>query len=415
MRTPFYHRLARGKRVPATRSTRAATPVCRLAGCPRRASASRSRPERPLVLFDGACGFCKAWIARWRLHDAGRGRLRDLAGGGRALPGDPARGVRGVGRSSSCPTEACSRAPRRSRACSRFRAGGGLSLWAYRSVPGARPLGRSSRIASIARHRPRRGGRDARSCGGAVRCARPIARRTRSSCGSWACATSPRSSRSGSRSTAWSARAAILPVRRLPRLGADAGRRRSATGSLRRSAGSAPADAALHALCAGGALASLLLIAGVAAGGRRGRRLGLLPLARRRGPGLPGVPVGPAAARGGAPRDLPGAAAALARRRAGLAALRALALPARLAALPPDVLLGRRQALERRSRPGASLTALRYHYETQPLPPWIGVVRAPTAPRGSTTASRGVMFSIELAVPFFFFAPRRLRAASPAG
>src|SRR5690348_13688945 len=23
-------------------------------------------PARPLVLFDGRCGFCKRWIARWR-------------------------------------------------------------------------------------------------------------------------------------------------------------------------------------------------------------------------------------------------------------------------------------------------------------------------------------------------------------
>ena len=25
-----------------------------------------SSPERPVVVFDGDCGFCRQWIARWR-------------------------------------------------------------------------------------------------------------------------------------------------------------------------------------------------------------------------------------------------------------------------------------------------------------------------------------------------------------
>jgi lipase maturation factor 1 len=55
-----------------------------------------------------------------------------------------------------------------------------------------------------------------------------------------------------------------------------------------------------------------------------------------------------------------------------------------------------------------NLTALTFHYETQPLPTWIGwyAHQLPVwAQKGSTLA----MFGIELVVPFLIFAPRRLR------
>ena len=55
-----------------------------------------------------------------------------------------------------------------------------------------------------------------------------------------------------------------------------------------------------------------------------------------------------------------------------------------------------------------SLTALRVHYETQPLPPWTAwfVHQLPAA---FQTASCVFLFFVELAMPFLFFAPRRLR------
>ena len=55
-----------------------------------------------------------------------------------------------------------------------------------------------------------------------------------------------------------------------------------------------------------------------------------------------------------------------------------------------------------------SLTALRVHYETQPLPPWTAwfVHQLPAA---FQTLSCVFLFFVELAVPFLFFAPRRLR------
>ena len=52
------------------------------------------------------------------------------------------------------------------------------------------------------------------------------------------------------------------------------------------------------------------------------------------------------------------------------------------------------------------LTALTYHYETQPLPTWIGWY-AHQCPVWFQKFSCGVMFAIELGAPFLIFAPRR--------
>ncbi|MBI3849364.1 MAG: lipase maturation factor family protein [Verrucomicrobia bacterium] len=55
-----------------------------------------------------------------------------------------------------------------------------------------------------------------------------------------------------------------------------------------------------------------------------------------------------------------------------------------------------------------NLTALTVHYETQPLPTWIGWY-AHQLPLWAQKSSAVIMFVIELAVPFLIFAPRRLR------
>jgi lipase maturation factor 1 len=55
-----------------------------------------------------------------------------------------------------------------------------------------------------------------------------------------------------------------------------------------------------------------------------------------------------------------------------------------------------------------NLTALTFHYETQPLPTWIGWY-AHQLPVWAQKASAATMFGIELFVPFLIFAPRRLR------
>jgi hypothetical protein len=57
-----------------------------------------------------------------------------------------------------------------------------------------------------------------------------------------------------------------------------------------------------------------------------------------------------------------------------------------------------------------NLTALQYHYETQPLPTplaWLMHQLPGALQRGSTA----MVFIVEFAVPFLFFAPRRLRVA----
>ena len=55
-----------------------------------------------------------------------------------------------------------------------------------------------------------------------------------------------------------------------------------------------------------------------------------------------------------------------------------------------------------------SLTALRYHYWTQPLPTWVGWYAA-HLPAWVHTASVGMMFAVELVAPFLLFGPRRFR------
>lgn len=54
------------------------------------------------------------------------------------------------------------------------------------------------------------------------------------------------------------------------------------------------------------------------------------------------------------------------------------------------------------------LTALRYHYETQPLPTWIGW-QAHQAPAWFSTVSILFLYAAELVAPFLIFGPRRVR------
>ena len=57
-----------------------------------------------------------------------------------------------------------------------------------------------------------------------------------------------------------------------------------------------------------------------------------------------------------------------------------------------------------------SLTALRFHYQTQPLPPWTAWY-AHHLPAGFQAFSAATMFAIEGLVPFLVLAPRRIRFA----
>ena len=55
-----------------------------------------------------------------------------------------------------------------------------------------------------------------------------------------------------------------------------------------------------------------------------------------------------------------------------------------------------------------NLSALRFHYETQPLPPWTAWYLH-QCPPWFQTVSAFFLFFVELVVPFLYFAPRRLR------
>ena len=55
-----------------------------------------------------------------------------------------------------------------------------------------------------------------------------------------------------------------------------------------------------------------------------------------------------------------------------------------------------------------NLTALRFHFETQPLPHWLGWY-AHQLPGWVLKPATLLMFVVELLVPFLIFAPRRLR------
>ena len=57
------------------------------------------------------------------------------------------------------------------------------------------------------------------------------------------------------------------------------------------------------------------------------------------------------------------------------------------------------------------LSALEYHFFTQPLPPWSAWF-AHQLPSGLLSTATGVMFFIELVVPFFIFGPRLLRLSA---
>jgi len=60
-----------------------------------------------------------------------------------------------------------------------------------------------------------------------------------------------------------------------------------------------------------------------------------------------------------------------------------------------------------------SLEALRYHYETQPLPTWIGYY-AHQLPSWFQTLSAAALFGVELGTPWLMFGPRRLRLVAAA-
>ena len=323
-------------------------------------------PERPLAIFDGDCGFCRLWIARWKLRT---GPKVDYAPSQEVAPRFP-----------EISAERFARAFQLVLPDGRVLEGAEAVLALAGRVPGAgtaaRPLPARPRRGAApgarvpARRAPslRRDGGDAPAVGSARSSRRRTTSRTPSSCGSSVSATSPRSCRCGSRSTASSARAASCRSRSSS---TGCGRRRApaASGSCRRSAGSpratprctSSAPPASRSRCsssraslpAWSALAAWGLYLSLSIAGQHFLEFQWDILLTEAG--LLAVFLAPPALR-------------LRRRSARVAAPRPF--PPRLAALPADVLVGGRQARQRTTPTWRSLTALRVHYETQPLPPW---------------------------------------------
>ena len=170
-------------------------------------------------------------------------------------------------------------------------------------------------------------------------------------------------------------------------------------------------NGALHFLCNGGMVLAVLLIAGIAPAALPLPVVGVLSVAVFRRANVPGFPVGHPAARNRLSEHLHRAFAALAPTRVY-----------RLRNHPPLSLFLLRWLLFRLMLMSGvvkltsgdaswlGLSALRYHYETQPLPTWVGWYTHQAAP-WFQAVSAVFLFVVELVAPFFIFGPRRVRMA----
>ncbi|MEO8431006.1 MAG: lipase maturation factor family protein [Acidobacteriota bacterium] len=362
-----------------------------------------SPPGRPLLLYDGDCGFCRVWIARWRLRTGGRvdyapsqeegGRFPEIA------PEEFRRSVQLVLPDGKVLSGAHA-------VLASLAAGGhGFGLGVYRRVPGAAPAAEAG-YAFVARHR-----------GGASAVTRAL----------WGGSVLPRTHSAaailflrllglvflaafvsvwfqvdglvGSRG--------ILPVRELltflsERLGAE---RFWLVPTLSWFDAS---DGFLHAQCAAGAVLSILLALGffpaACAAGATVLYLSLSAAGQTFfsfqwdtllvEAGFLAIFLAPLSARLRFPSEGP--------RRTAVFLLRWLVF--RLNFSSGVVKLGSGDASWRHA------TALSYYYETQPLPPWTAWYFHRLPASGQTISVFALLF-VELAAAFCVFGPRRVRIA----
>jgi len=365
-------------------------------------------PGTPLLVYDGTCGFCKRWIARWRRVTGDRVRYapsQEVASGVPEIPsaafdeavqflepdGRRSRGAEAVFRALAC-------APKR-----------GAWLWAYEHVPGFKPVSEGL-YRLVAGHR---------------------SFFSRVTDALWGAHVVP----PGQEITCWVyvrliavvyaiafvslwlqldglvGSKGILPVSETlqalaSRFGPD---RYQIAPTL---CWLSSADWFLSALCGGGVVLSAALFLGVAPAacliGLWAAYLSLATVCREflwfqwdgllLEAGFLAIFLAPWRLRSRPPSDPPVS-------RGAIRVTRWLLFRLLFASAAVKLLSG--------DTSWRDLTALRYHYETQPLPTWIGWY-AHQLPLGFHRLSTGVTLVVEGLVPFLLFAPRRIRFAAAA-
>jgi len=358
-------------------------------------------PPRPLAVFDGQCGFCRFWVERWRGRLAGKVDFESFQQVAERFPemsvddfrqafqliepdGAVSAGADGIYRLLT-------------------HAGRCVPLWIHRHVPGAAAISEAG-YRFVADHRPL-----------ADRVRKALLGRNPEP------STFARSARLFRRLTALSYLASFLSL--WVQIDALVGSRgilpaASFLGLIRRELGSsaywaAPtllwlgaSDAALHALCAGGVLLSVLVFLEVAPALGFALLWGLslsLSVAGQQflefqwdalllEAGFLAIWISPLRLAPGPPAEPPRAARLL-----------IVWLAFQLVFFSGVVKLASGDPSWR------SLTALRVHFQTQPLPTQLEWLAHQLPGRGLDLMTL-TMFAIELGAPFFLFGPRRLRA-----
>jgi predicted DCC family thiol-disulfide oxidoreductase YuxK len=98
------------------------------------------QPDRPLLIYDGDCGFCRRWVARWRRWTGERVSYAPSQDVARDFPQIPAQRFR----ESVVLIEPDGRVSYGAEAAARslaVRAPGKVLLWIYLRVPAARAFG----------------------------------------------------------------------------------------------------------------------------------------------------------------------------------------------------------------------------------------------------------------------------------
>ncbi|MGH7730549.1 MAG: lipase maturation factor family protein [Candidatus Eiseniibacteriota bacterium] len=363
-------------------------------------------PAKPLLLYDGTCAFCRAWIARWRRVTGERVEVAAYQEAAARAPGiaaeELARAVHLV--------EPGGRVTRGAEAVFRslaYTPGHGAGLALYRRLPGFARVSEAC-YAWVASHRPL-GERITRIVWG------------------------PHVVPPGERTTSWLflrvlgvvfliaflslwtqiiglvGREGILPAEEALRsLRAVSGPERYWLVPTLAWAGAG--DATLHGFCAAGVALAALLAAGVAPAaslvGCWVLYLSLVVVGRDflsfqwdtllLETGLLAVFLAPLRFWSRPGSDPPLSRLALWALRALLFRLFVSSAVVKLASGDPS---------------WRDLTALTFHYETQCLPPWTAWV-AHQLPAWFQRASAGAMFGIEGLIPFLIVAPRRIRFAA---